>query len=156
GFSSHFIYPIIQVLLELSPGRDLNVFEQHIRPYLLPLVLSTWFQDNSDGPNLEAILKRFPWRCFGLADYSASCKHMQAELIGLALTQFWSAKQSMEFVQLLSISCEQTLYDLVAVVSFERCCSDQTRNFDDPWDLLLGIAGGLQVSLRHRFSPHEP
>ncbi|KAF7260459.1 hypothetical protein EG68_02210, partial [Paragonimus skrjabini miyazakii] len=136
---------VFEVLIELSPGRDLSVFEQHIRPYLLPLVISTWFQDNSDGPNLEAILKRFPWRCFGLADYSAACKHMQAELIGLALTHIWSPKQSMEFVQLVSVNREQIFYDLVAVVSFERFCSDKTSNFDDPWDLLLEIAGGLQV-----------
>ncbi|KAF6774127.1 hypothetical protein AHF37_06651 [Paragonimus kellicotti] len=48
---------VFQVLLELSPGRDLTVFEQHIRPYLLPLVLSTGFQGTSDGPNLESHLK---------------------------------------------------------------------------------------------------
>ncbi|KAG5443325.1 Serine-protein kinase atm [Clonorchis sinensis] len=153
---------IFQILSGATPGScDSTTFELQVRPYLLPLVLTEWLRSKSAfEQDTTKLLSKFPWKCWGLDNWSGSSSSPQSDLVFLVLSRCNPKPVEVTCTQCitdvpyiigtLAITCAQCITDvpyIIGTLAFDehRLTGTGSSSLKTRWSALQHQIGGLET-----------
>ncbi|OON19331.1 hypothetical protein X801_04804, partial [Opisthorchis viverrini] len=141
---SCFVQSCIQLTdLCSTSGRGLSTEIFQVRPYLLPLVLTGWLRSKSSfEQDTVRLLSEFPWKCWGLDNWSGSSSSPQSDLVFLVLSRCNP--------KLVEVTCAQRITDvpyIIGTLAFDehRLTGTGSSNLTTRWSALQHQIGGSEM-----------